>query len=238
MGAGISTYISQFFSGGVDPSGPHFWLISLTVVGGVFVAAGIICEEWRAGHLWSLTTMLVVLGIVIEAGATIVLFEFDEGISRAQQDRIIALSARPWSKDQFDAIQELKGTAVKDVAVLSESHCIECLLFASHLELAFHEAGMTLYRDFAPDQSWSEWAGTGIVLWIPAGFDLEKNPMRVALRKAGLNPFGLPIERAAAPWPFKANVWVVQVGERFPIVLGFPFQPTGAVGWKYESLRK
>jgi hypothetical protein len=63
--AAISTYIGQFFSGGVDPSSPHLVLILLTVVGGVAVGIGIIWEAARSGHLWTLPTALVFLGVVV-----------------------------------------------------------------------------------------------------------------------------------------------------------------------------
>ena len=62
------------------------------------VAWGIIRESER---FWSLTTLLVVVGVAVEAICTILLFGFDEGITSAlqstndvQQSRIIELTAR------------------------------------------------------------------------------------------------------------------------------------------------
>jgi hypothetical protein len=72
-------YISQFFSGGVDPSVPHCVLILLTVVGGVAVGGGIIWEAAKGGHLWTLPTLVVFFGVVIEATATVILFEASAG---------------------------------------------------------------------------------------------------------------------------------------------------------------
>jgi hypothetical protein len=92
--APISTYIGQFFSGAVDPSTPHLVLILAAVIGGLAVGIGIICEAARSGHLWTLPTVFVFFGVVIEAAATVILFEFDEGISQAQQSKIIELTAR------------------------------------------------------------------------------------------------------------------------------------------------
>jgi hypothetical protein len=96
--AAASTYIGHFFSGGVPESTPHVVLILLAVAGGAAVGAGIIWEAKRGGHLWTLPTALVFLGVVVEAAATVILLEFDEGISRdqqatigAQQSKIIAL---------------------------------------------------------------------------------------------------------------------------------------------------
>lgn len=98
----ISAYASQFFSGGVDPSEPHFWLIFAAVVGGLAVGAGIVWEETRRGNLWSLPTLLVILGVIIEASATVILFEFDEGISRSQQSQIVKATDRA-SDAEYDA---------------------------------------------------------------------------------------------------------------------------------------
>jgi hypothetical protein len=99
--APASTYIGQFFSGGVDPSIPHLVLILAAVIGGFAVGIGIIWEAARGGHLWTLPTAFVFFGVIIEATATVILFEFDEGISgsqletiRDQQSKIIALETR------------------------------------------------------------------------------------------------------------------------------------------------
>ncbi len=85
----ICAYIGQFFSGGVDPSTPHLVLIIAAVVGGAAVGIGIIWESARDGHLWALPTGLVLIGVIVEAAATVILFEFDEGISRSQQSTIV-----------------------------------------------------------------------------------------------------------------------------------------------------
>jgi hypothetical protein len=84
-----------FFSGEMSPGGPHFWLLTVSVLGSAAVAWGIIRE---AEKVWSLTTLLVVGGVAVEAICTLLLFDFDEGISskqqktiEAQRDQIISL---------------------------------------------------------------------------------------------------------------------------------------------------
>jgi hypothetical protein len=113
--AAISTYIGQFFSGGVDPAMPHLLLILAVVVGGFAVGAGIIWEAARSGHLWTLPTALVFLGVVVEAAATIILFEFDEGISQSQQSTISA--QQDVIRSQNDKIVSLtcENNALKEV---------------------------------------------------------------------------------------------------------------------------
>jgi hypothetical protein len=89
------TYISKFLSGGLDPFWPHLTLLSLAVLASIAVGAGIIFERPK----YSIGThrvafWLVVVGIAIEAICTIFLFVFDEGISDAQQSKIIALEVQ------------------------------------------------------------------------------------------------------------------------------------------------
>ena len=93
-GPPIFAYIDQFLSGGVEPATPHLVLVWAVVIGGVAVGVGIIWEAKRSGHLWTIPTALVFVGIVVEAAATVILFEFDEGISHNQQSKIIALETR------------------------------------------------------------------------------------------------------------------------------------------------
>lgn len=108
--AAISTYIGQFFSGEVDASTPHLVLILAAVIGGIAVGIGIIWEGARGGHLWTLPTLIVVLGVVVEAGATVILLEFDESISRSQQSKIVMLETRiaqrELTDDQIKALED------------------------------------------------------------------------------------------------------------------------------------
>jgi hypothetical protein len=84
------------FFGALDPTWPHAILIGGSIVGGVIVAAGIILKQKK---LFSLPTMLVVVGVVIEAACTIALFGFDEGISRLQNAEILRLRHQSANRD-------------------------------------------------------------------------------------------------------------------------------------------
>jgi hypothetical protein len=84
-------YWSNFTSGAFDPTWPHFLLIGGSLVGGALVGLGVILE---AHKIFSLPTLSVFIGIVLEAICTLLLFTFDEGISKAQTDKIITLEER------------------------------------------------------------------------------------------------------------------------------------------------
>jgi hypothetical protein len=76
--------MSVFFSGSLDPTWPHIILLGIAIVSSFAVAIGIVLENPK----WSLPNALVVGGVAIEAVCTLLLFGFDEGISRAQQASI------------------------------------------------------------------------------------------------------------------------------------------------------
>ena len=88
------SYLSHFFSGEVDPFWPHIVLLSLSVLASFAVGAGIIFESPDYPSLHRIANKLVIAGVVVEAACTIVLFVFDEGISSAQQEKIISLESR------------------------------------------------------------------------------------------------------------------------------------------------
>jgi hypothetical protein len=89
------TYLSHFFSGEVDPFWPHIILLSVTVAASFAVGAGIIFEAPKYSEsVHRIAVRLVIAGVVVEAACTIFLFVFDEGISSAQQSKIIALESR------------------------------------------------------------------------------------------------------------------------------------------------
>jgi hypothetical protein len=139
-----STYIGQFFSGGIDPSTPHLVLILAAVAGGLAVGIGIIWEAARSGHLWTLPTALVFFGVVIEAAATVILFEFDEGISRAQQSQLIVAErhAVPGSEEQVEVTNAMKEFAGMPVRILSYDDDQEARTFTVELMRALHEANL------------------------------------------------------------------------------------------------
>lgn len=73
-------------------------------------------------------------------------------------------SARPWKKEQFDAIQEIKGV-VTDVGIIVQDKCLECRLYAIHIELALNEAGVTLHGE---DVSFgADWGGVQVYIPTP-----------------------------------------------------------------------
>ena len=106
------TYLNSFFSGDVDPLWPHIVLLTASVLASFAVGGGIIFESPKYSEaVHRVATKLVIIGVVVEAICTIVLFVFDEGISskqqstiEAQQKKVIALeerlAARTISKSQ------------------------------------------------------------------------------------------------------------------------------------------
>jgi hypothetical protein len=56
----------------------------------------------------------------------------------------ISTSARLWTKEQFDAIQEIKGV-VTDVGILWPEHCVECHELGTYIEIALHSARVQIY---------------------------------------------------------------------------------------------
>jgi hypothetical protein len=127
----------------------HSVLLGGAIIGGVLVGVGILMESEK----WSLAAILVLIGITVEPIFTIGLFVYDEGLSRAQQSTIESQNAqiislrtqsapRSLKKEQFDAIQTLKGrvTAV-NLAVEDDT---ECQIFASHLAAALMDAGIAV----------------------------------------------------------------------------------------------
>jgi hypothetical protein len=91
----METYLSALLSGTADPFWPHFALLALSVLAGIAVGAGIILEspEYPAS-IHRKAKWLVIGGVAIESICTISLFAFDEGISGAQQAKILALERR------------------------------------------------------------------------------------------------------------------------------------------------
>ena len=209
----------------------HGYLLGFAVFSTAVVAAGII---WENGpfEVREVATKLVIWGVAAEALCTVALFVFDEGISTSQQNKIIAFEARPWTKAQFDAIQEIKGK-VTDVGLFSEKDCIECRLFADHIELALNAAGVKLYGDDTLD--WMR-GTTGIHISLPLGSDLFNDPLVVALRNAGLNP-GTGSHNPPEWSPVRTDIRVIYVGERSPLLATFPYFPSGRAGWTWHPLK-
>jgi hypothetical protein len=145
--ATMLTYVSAFTSGGLEPFWPHFVLLSLSILASFAVGAGIIFESPKysaAAHqvaLW-----LVIVGVVAEAACTICLFVFDEGISGAQQSKIIALenrlAARSLLDGQFsDVVKRLKQFNGQEFDILTYWKNPESLAITNRIYDALLKAG-------------------------------------------------------------------------------------------------
>jgi hypothetical protein len=86
-------YFSAVWSGTADPFWPHAVLLSLSVLAGIAVGAGIIFEAPKySSATHRVAILLVIFGVAIESVCTICLFVFDERISQVQSDRIESLT--------------------------------------------------------------------------------------------------------------------------------------------------
>ena len=89
------TYLNTVWAGDAAPFWPHFVLLSLSVLAGIAVAAGIIFESPRyPSSVHRIAIWLVISGVAVESFCTISLFVFDERISLAQQDKIADLEQK------------------------------------------------------------------------------------------------------------------------------------------------
>jgi uncharacterized membrane protein len=84
------TYLSAALSGAVNPFWPHLVLLAVSVLAGAGVGLGIIFEapEYSSGT-HRIAQRLVIAGVILESICTVSLFVFDEGISNAQQAKLI-----------------------------------------------------------------------------------------------------------------------------------------------------
>ena len=141
-------------------------------------------------------------------------------------------SVRPWTKEQFDALQDIKGI-VSDVGVVSRPYCVECSLLATDIEVAPHSAGVQL----CADPSFSGDVATVILVKLPTQDDLGTHPLVLALRKAGLNPV-LAVHHIPQFSKIRTDIPVIFVGERFPEFLALPYWPDIRSGWTILPLAK
>jgi hypothetical protein len=118
-------------------------LLGVAVAGSIAVAVGIIFEfPETPSRKQRIATRLVIIGVTVEAIFTVLLFIFDEGISTAQQSKIISLETqiapRTLDKSQFDAIASLKGK-VKAINIMPEA-ALEPGFFADMIANALQSA--------------------------------------------------------------------------------------------------
>lgn len=230
----ISTYFGQFFSGGVDPSVPHLVLILAAVIGGLAVGIGIIWESARDGHLWALPTALVLIGVVTEAAATVVLFEFDEGISRAQQSairvqntKIVQLETRLAQRrvDGDSFLAELKQYPAWNVEIKYVVSDADSYTLALQLQELFGELQWNAAIDpIAANDNWgSEPEGTpGSMIAPPFGITLFWHIGTVALAEisAAMNGVGDVLKHEPQPFPPSPNTRFVVLSNLLSKSLG------------------
>jgi hypothetical protein len=142
-------------------------------------------------------------------------------------------SARPWTKEQFDAIQEIKGS-VTDVGILWASHCSDCQILALSIEMALVSAGVQIYGSHAASEDLS---GSGVFVKLPVGSDLGTHPLVIALRKAGLYPGGA-MHHIPEFSKIRTDIPVIFVGDRFAPMLAVPYQPPGLTKWTTLPIEK
>lgn len=95
MTAAIWTYWSAFISGVLDPTWPHIVLLSGSIICEVAVAIGILLEQhWPKCIKEWIAVFFVIGGVFFGVVCTVLLFVFDEGISHAQNDKVISLENR------------------------------------------------------------------------------------------------------------------------------------------------
>ena len=141
------TYLSQFFSGGVDPLWPHLVLLSVSVLASFAVGAGIVFESPKYSESVHRTaTRLVIAGVIVEAACTIFLFAFDEGISNAQQEKIVSLETRlafrSLSDEQLmDVAELLNGTSGQHFDIVTYWKNPEALAITRRIFTALEIAG-------------------------------------------------------------------------------------------------
>jgi hypothetical protein len=144
------TYLSDFPSGTADPFWPHVILLSVSVVASFAVGAGIIFEAPKYSEFVHRVAIgLIIAGVVIEAACTIFLFVFDEGISSAQQSKIIALETKLAPRTLSDSeVAEIAATLHRFSApeFTIGSYGGEAAALAARLRTLLEKAGWAWYE--------------------------------------------------------------------------------------------
>jgi hypothetical protein len=219
-------YLSAAWAGEADPIWPHLVLISLSIIAGFAVGAGIIYEQPAyPPSMHRVATRLVIGGIAVESLCTVSLFVFDERISFAQQSKIIELETqiapRPFKKLQFDATQSVKGK-ISAVNIMSEES-IEPNMFSTWITVALQKAGVKVGIYSAPPGA----AMVGVMIAFPDGMEkveeLINDHLYIAFKNAGLMPaFG----NLAGFLPFAnipRDVPLIFVGEKSLFGMQMPY---------------
>jgi hypothetical protein len=156
----------------------HIYLLGGASLATIMVGAGII---WESGPLevHAIAHRLVIWGIVAETLCSIILFTFDEGISSAQQSKIIALETRiaprVISKEQYEIFKQLSGKYAA-INIASEAN-LEASTFSFQITAPLSDAGISVHiYSVRPGAQW-----TGILVAME---NVPNNPSDEPLLKA------------------------------------------------------
>jgi hypothetical protein len=122
-----------------------------------------------------------------------------------------ALAPRNLSEEQFNHLQELKGT-IAEIA-LTTCHDFESVRFGRQISLAFQHAGIRV-RLLAPRLG-NLWPNLYVVLPQPST-DVSKEPLYLAFKKGGLSVGCGPRSRFTIT-DMPTDMPVVMVGEKGPL---------------------
>ncbi len=182
-------YINAALSGTADPFWPHLVLLSVSTIAGAAVGAGIVFEAPRfSPTVHKIAMWSVIIGVIAESASSIILFTFDEGISGAQQAKIIALETRLAPRTLTDSQQNAIAQAVEKFAGtpcdFSFPMDIEPISFAWHIKEALVKAG------------WRPQAAIGFTMhWNGPDAEISIGPVPVAIVIASSKQkeWGLPM---------------------------------------------
>jgi hypothetical protein len=146
-------------------------------------------------------------------------------------------SARSLTKEQFDAIQEIKGN-VTDVGIIVQDKCLECRSYAIQIELALNEAGVTLHgEDVWLGENWE-----GVKVYIPtpqnapnAGEILLNHPLEKALTNGAIPHHVSNLLNCAE---CRKDIPVIEIGDIQRELLTMPYAPKGQRSWTKLPLKK
>lgn len=193
----------------------------------VMVGAGIVLETEKPYTRRKLVAVgLVIVGVIAETLCSVGLFVHDEGVSRYQRAKIIALEERITPRTleqwQFSIIRGLRGK-VRAISFMSSPDS-ESAMFSAQLQEAFSEAGIPINP--VPSPVGEIWAGTRVCL--PSGETEKVSAVWNALVAIGLHPAHWSFEDVPVRVPM--DIPLVIVGERPP------FWPNGKpTGFRFRA---
>jgi len=161
-------------------------------------------------------------------------------LTLALQTERTKTSARLWTKEQFDAIQELKGI-VPDVGIIVQDKCPECRSYANSIELALNEAGIRMHgEDVYFGDDWG-----GVLIYVPlspdernapdAGEKLAANTVVGAFRKGGIPATASSFINCA---DCRKDIPIIVIGAVQKELLAMPYSPIGNRSWSLLPLKR